>query len=145
MSIQCILTEQIKASSSNITLNHIAITTPPTKTTYAYGDTFDTSGMVVTGYYSVGQVPLNPVPITRYTVSPNILTAGVTSVTISTTEFGQTKTTTQSVTVLNLPVSMTITTAPTATQTYGSSVSKTGTADQLPVGDTNVRLLACLV
>lgn len=41
-------------SQSELTLERIAITTAPNKTSYVPGDKFDPSGMVVTGYYSNG-------------------------------------------------------------------------------------------
>lgn len=34
------------------TLDHIAVTTPPSKTAYKYGETFQPAGMVVTAYYT---------------------------------------------------------------------------------------------
>lgn len=74
------------------TLSSIAVTTPPTKTTYTEGETFDPAGMVVTATYT----DHTTAPITGYTYSPTgALAVGTTSITIS---YGG-KTTTQSVTV----------------------------------------------
>lgn len=80
----------------------IAVTTPPTKTAYNDGDTFDPTGMVVEGtyiMYTTSANMVNVIPNTDYTVTPAVLTAGTTEVTISYTDYNVTKTTTQSVTV----------------------------------------------
>ncbi|MCI5535553.1 MAG: bacterial Ig-like domain-containing protein [Clostridiales bacterium] len=77
-------------------LSSIAVTTPPTKTTYIAGNNFDTTGMVVTATYNDGSTAT----VDGYTVTDgNALTAGKTSVTISYTKGGVTKTTTQNITV----------------------------------------------
>lgn len=78
-----------------ISLSSIAITTPPTKTAYQVGDTFDPTGMVVTATYTNGATLV----VGGYTVSPQTMTLGVTAVTVSYTEGGVTKTATQAVTV----------------------------------------------
>ncbi|MDR1028948.1 MAG: bacterial Ig-like domain-containing protein [Clostridiales Family XIII bacterium] len=72
-------------------LASIAVTTPPTKTVYIEGQTFDPADMVVTATYDNS----TQAPVTGYTVDPTPLTLGTTSVTI--TYNGQT--TTQAVTV----------------------------------------------
>lgn len=78
------------------TLSSIAVTTPPTKTTYTEGESFDPTGMVVTATYT----DHSSAPITGYTYSPTgALTVGTTSITIS---YGG-KTTTQSITVNAIP------------------------------------------
>ena len=78
------------------TLSSIAITTPPTKTTYTAGQSFNKAGMVVTATYS----DTSKADVTGYTVSPSgALKTTDTSVTISYTEGGITKTTTQPITV----------------------------------------------
>ncbi|MDP4133736.1 MAG: S8 family serine peptidase [Bacillota bacterium] len=65
----------------------IAITAPPTKTSYHDGDTFDPEGMEVTASYI-----LRPSEkITNYTVSPTVLSSKDENVTISYTEYGTTK------------------------------------------------------
>ena len=77
-------------------LSSIAITTPPTKTTYTVGESFDTAGMVVKATYSDGSTAT----VTDYTVSPSAaLTTSNNSVTISYTEGGVTQTATQTITV----------------------------------------------
>ena len=70
----------------------IAVTTPPTKTTYTEGETFDATGMVVTATYSNETT----VAVTGYTVAPSgELATTDTSVTIT----YESKTVTQSITV----------------------------------------------
>lgn len=74
------------------TLVSIAVTTPPTKTTYVAGETFDSTGMVVTATWNNGSTSA----ITEYTVTPSgELATTDTSVTIS----YDSKTTTQAITV----------------------------------------------
>ena len=58
----------------------LEITTPPTKTAYIAGQTFDPAGMVVTATYNDGSTEA----VTNYTVTPSgALTAGTNKVTIS--------------------------------------------------------------
>ncbi len=74
----------------------IAITTAPTKTTYTAGETFDTTGMVVTATYKDATTKA----VTGYTFTPSgALATTDTEVTISYTEGGATKTATQAITV----------------------------------------------
>lgn len=88
--------ERIVGTVVGIKLTGIAITTPPTKTAYNAGETFDPAGMVVTATYSNGAKLTNP----SYTFSPaGALSAGDTAVTITYTEGGVTKTSTQAITV----------------------------------------------
>ena len=78
-------------------LTGIAITAQPTKTTYAVGGSFDSTGMVVTATYDTGATK----EVTGFTFSPSTFSsAGTKTVTISYTENGVTKTTTLSVTVI---------------------------------------------
>ena len=61
-------------------LTGIEVTTQPNKDTYTAGETFDPTGMVVTGTYSDSSTE----PITDYTFSPNgALATTDTEVTIS--------------------------------------------------------------
>ena len=75
----------IKSAEQNITvvekaLDHIGITTPPAKTAYVVGQTFDPAGMVVTAYYNDD----TNAPITGFTYSPNrTLVTTDTKVTVS--------------------------------------------------------------
>lgn len=85
-----------KRPESTKTLTGIAVTTPPTKTTYTAGENFDPAGMVVTATYSNGETAA----VTGYTYSPNgALTTSNTEITISYTEGVVTKTATQTITV----------------------------------------------
>ena len=89
-------TQAITVNAASKTLSSIAVTTAPTKTTYTAGEDFDPAGMVVTATYNDSSTAA----VTTYTVTDgNSLTAGKTSVTISYTEGGVTKTCTQAITV----------------------------------------------
>ncbi len=84
------------AATASATLTGISVSTPPTKTVYTAGESFDPTGMVVTAAYSDS----TSAPVTGYTVTDgNNLTAGKTTVNISYTEDGVNKTTTQAITV----------------------------------------------
>lgn len=88
--------ERIVGTAVGIKLTGISITTPPTKTAYKAGETFDPAGMVVIATYSNGAKLTNP----SYTFSPaGALTASNTAITITYTEGGVTKTATQAITV----------------------------------------------
>ena len=92
----CTITAIWKNKPVTKTLSSIAITTPPTKTTYTAGQSFNKAGMVVTATYSDSSTA----EVTGYTVSPSgALTTSNTSVTISYTEGGVTKTATQAIAV----------------------------------------------
>lgn len=79
-----------------IKLQSIAITTPPTKTAYLAGDTFDPAGMVVTAAYTNGAT----LTATGYSFAPDTpLTLGTAAVTIRYTEGGVSKTAVQAITV----------------------------------------------
>ena len=94
------------------TLDHIAVTTPPSKTAYKYGETFQPAGMVVTAYYTDG----SSAAVSGYTYSPNgALAMNNTTITISYTEGSVTKQTTQAITVAKVLASIEITTPPTKT------------------------------
>ena len=87
-------------------LQSIAVTTAPTKTTYNECDEFDPAGMVVTAtMYEYGnESNTTTKDVSGYTCSPTSLTSpgNPVVVTISYTEKGVTKTTTQNVTVTDL-------------------------------------------
>ena len=77
-------------------LSKIEVTTQPSKTTYIEGQNFDKTGMKVTATYNNGTTK----EVTNYTITDgNNLTVGKTSITISYTEDGVTKTTTVQITV----------------------------------------------
>ena len=89
-----------KTAEQAITVVHrltkIEITAQPTKTTYEYGDSFQSAGMVVKATYSDGATA----NVTGYSCSPTVLsTVGTQTITVSYTENGVTKTATTSVTV----------------------------------------------
>ena len=79
---------------TEVTLQSIAVTTPPTKTTYVVDETFNTAGMVVTASYS--DKSSKPVTVTSAMLDYDFKTAGTKTVTISYTEKGKTATTTVS-------------------------------------------------
>ena len=71
------------------TLSSVAVSGTPTKTTYEAGDAFDPAGLEVTGTYSDG----SDAPITEgitWNVTPETLTAGLTSVDVTATVDGVT-------------------------------------------------------
>lgn len=79
-----------------VTLESIAITTPPAKTAYAVGETFDPAEMVVTAAYS----DASTATVTGYSVSPSgSLTTADTTITVSYTEDGVTASATVAITV----------------------------------------------
>lgn len=96
-----------------IALDHIAITTPPSKTSYHPGDVFSTNGMIVTAYYD--DETNEVLDTSEYTYSPSgALNTGDTTITISYTYNGVTKTATQNITIATLG-SIEVTTQPTIT------------------------------
>ncbi len=83
-------------SLGGISLAEVEVTTPPQKTEYLVGDTFNLEGMIVTATYTNGAT----LAATGYSVEPSgALTADTTSVTIRYTEVGVSRTTTQAITV----------------------------------------------
>ena len=97
-------------------LRRIAITTPPDNTAYYEGDYFDTTGMVITAYYSDGSSKI--VPDGEYTYYPNgELTKQDETITITYTDTGITVQAYQDITVGDAPnlVSISITQQPDKT------------------------------
>lgn len=118
-----------------VRLVSIAVTTPPAKTVYEYGDSFQSAGMVVTATYSDGF----SAAVSNYSISPTTFTSvGSQSVTISYTEHGVTKTSTTAVTVNKKTISAVP--SQSGALTYnGSSQSPTWSgysATQLTIGGT---------
>lgn len=118
-----------------VRLVSIAVTTPPAKTVYEYGDSFQSAGMVVTATYSDG----SSAAVSNYSISPTTFTSvGSQSVTISYTEHGVTKTSTTAVTVNKKTLSAVP--SQSGALTYnGSSQSPTWSgysATQLTIGGT---------
>ena len=99
-------------------LTSISVTTQPTKTTYYVGDIFDGTGMVVKAYYDdESNGVITPVLPTAPLVS------GQTSVEISYTFGGTTKTTTVPITVLANPVTSLVWSNPVTTFTEGATLT----------------------
>ena len=93
-------------------LDHIDVTTEPSKKAYKYGETFNPAGMVVTAYYT----DETSRAVTGYTYSPTgALAMNNTTITISYTEGSVTKQTTQAITVAKVLESIEITTPPNKT------------------------------
>ena len=111
-------------AGGGIKLVSISIKTPPAKTTYTAGETFNPAGMVVEAVYSNGATA----DATGYAYIPSTaLTDGTTAVTIQYTEAGVTKTTQQAVTVVHRLESISIITTPTKiSYEYGDSFSSAG-------------------
>ena len=101
----------------------LAVTTPPTKTVYEAGDSFDKTGMVVTVTYDDESTR----EVTNYNCSPVVLSKDDTYITISYREMMTTVTTTQPVTVKNLLKKIQIITPPTETAyEIGDTIDLTG-------------------
>lgn len=93
----------------SLKLETLTITKQPNKTVYKSGESFDPTGMIVTAGYGYGLTS----DVTGYSVSPTVLTDGVTEVTITYTEGRVTKTAMVPVTVEKVLVSIAVTTNPT--------------------------------
>ena len=116
--------EQIVTSK---TLSSIAVTTQPANKIYDEGESFNPEGLVITATYSDSSI--NDVT-SGCTYSPDPLTLGTTSVTVSYTE-GLTKTTTISGIIVNAVTISSIavkTPASTTTFTIGSTFNASGLA-----------------
>lgn len=82
------------------TLSSIAVTTPPTKTTFNVGDELDLTGIVVTATYSDGTTANVTSSCTSVPAAGSVLSnTGLITVTLSYTEGGETKTATTKITV----------------------------------------------
>lgn len=119
-----------QTASANVSIHVVAkavdridVTTPPTKTSYIEGQTFDPTGMVVTATYNDGTTAA----VTDYDYSPKTLTKGTTVVTISFRD----KTTTVGVTVREKALVSIAVDASKAKTTY--VVGQTFSADNLVV------------
>lgn len=114
----------VGGGGGGIKLIGITITTPPSKTTYTAGETFDPAGMVVQATYSNGAT----LQATGYAYSPSTaLTDGTTKVTIVYTDGGVSATAEQEITVVHRLESIAITTQPSKTvYEYGDSFASAG-------------------
>lgn len=101
----------------------IAITNPPDKTVYKLNEYFDRTGMIVTATFADGKSRI----VSGYSVSPNgALGKNDTTITVSYTRKGITKTATQAITVVYL-TSIVVSNPPTYTEYYeGNSFNKAG-------------------
>lgn len=97
--------------SGSLKLESLAVIKPPKKTIYKSGESFDPTGMVVEASYGYGLTS----EVTGYTVTPAVLTDGVTEVTITYTEGRSTKTASTPVTVEKVLVAIEVTTPPDKT------------------------------
>lgn len=114
----------------------IKITTPPTKTSYLAGDSFNSAGMVVTASYGNGYAVLATAEVGGYSISPNILTDGTTYVTISYSEGGDSFTAIQTVTVTHKLTGIQVTANPSkTTYEYGDSLVTSGMIVQASYSD----------
>ena len=115
----------VEEEVSEKALTGIAVTKAPSKTSYVAGQNFNKTGMKITASYNDGSTK----EVANYTVTDgNNLTVGKTSVTISYTENGVTKTTTQNITVVAKALTgIAVTTAPSKTSyVAGQNFNKTG-------------------
>ena len=96
------------AAPVSVILDAIRITTPPTKTAYKAGETFNTAGMVVKADYSNGTVVIaKDIVVTGWNVTPSgPLAAGTSKVTVQYTENGITKTAEQAISVTRTVVAV---------------------------------------
>lgn len=139
VTISCTKNGITKTTTQSITvktLSSIAVTTAPTKTSYFIGESFNAAGMVVTATYSNGSTAV----VNGWTYSPTTaFTANSTGVTVSYTERGVTKTTTQAITIKQLS-SIAVTTAPTKTAyVYGETFAPAGMVITATYGDGSTR------
>lgn len=96
------------AAPVSVILDAIHITTPPNKTAYKAGETFNTAGMVVKADYSNGTVVIaRDIVVTGWNVTPSgPLAAGTSKVTVQYTENGITKTAEQAISVTRTVVAV---------------------------------------
>lgn len=107
-------------------LSSIAITTPPTKVDYAPSDALDLTGIVVTATYNDEYTRVVTDSCTFNPADGTTLTSSDTSVTVTYTEDGITKTATQNISVRELLL-ISVTNPPTTTvYTDGDTLDLTG-------------------
>ena len=101
-------TGSISITVQKVELSSIAVTTPPTKTSYLKGDSLNMSGIVVTATMNNKTTKAVTSSVTYTPTNGTSLSTSNTSVTISYTEDGITKTTTQAISVIdNRPATVT--------------------------------------
>lgn len=120
----------VTAVFEEIVLTQIVVSTPPTTTAYDAGDAFDPTGMVITAYYSNHTHAI----VEDYTVTDGeSLAADQTSVTISYTEGGVTKTATQAISIRKYRLFVT---GGTGTGNYAKGTELRISAYTAPAGQT---------
>mgnify|MGYP000403437769 FL=1 len=119
-------------------LSGISVKTPPTKTAYYIGESFNAAGMVIEATMSNGTKKT----VTGWTYTPSgALSKTDTAVTISYTENGVTKTCTQAITIRTLS-SISVTTAPAKTAyKYGEKFSSAGMVITAKYSDNATRVV----
>lgn len=118
-------------------LDSIAVTTPPIKTAYQTGETLDLTGIVVTATYSDGYTANVTSDCTFAPANGTVLSQGDTSVTVTYTEGGTTKTTTVAIGVKEL-TSISVTHLPTKTSYHaGETLDLTGIVVSATYDDTS--------
>lgn len=100
----------------------ISIVTAPAKTSYLAGETFDPTGMTIEVTYTNGAKLTTGV----FTVTPQIMTDGLTAVTVKYSEAGTSAETRQSVTVIHRLVSIAVTPPAVTAYEYGDTLDTTG-------------------
>ena len=119
----------IYTTSFNITIRwpvSIAVTTPPTKTVYVADETLSTSGMVVTATYNTGATANVTSSCTFSPANGATLSPSNNRINISFTQYGETVTTYQTITVKYI-TGIYISTPPTRTTFFsGESLSLAG-------------------
>jgi|GEM_PF-4123368 len=122
---------KVEPGTPAVVLDSIAITTPPTKTVYTEGESFDPAGMVVTATYD----DASTAPVTGYTCTPaGALSVSDTTITVSYTEGGITRTANVTVTVNPAPTIYTVSfNANGGSGTMTGATAVGGTAYTLPI------------
>lgn len=116
-----------EGGSGALTIKSIKITKQPNKTNYLQGETFDPTGMVVTGEYAISGVVITEAEITGYSYPSSGLADGQTKVAISYTEGGATVTTEVAITVTHRLTAINVAGGPTKTSyEYGDTLNTAG-------------------
>ena len=128
--------------SPDKSLDSIAVTTLPTKTTYNINETFDPTGLVITATYTDNSTAV--IPSTDYTLStPDMSTSGVKTITVTYTEGDITATTTFNITVTAALTGIEITNYPyTTVYAIGDTVDLTGLEVSAIYSDSSTEILS---
>lgn len=134
---QTVMASEIKQYNIDLMITSgLSIITPPEKTTYDIGDTFNSAGIAVNAVYADGTTE----DVTNAcTYSPAKLSASTTEITVSYTRVGITVTTTQPVTVKAL-AKIVVATPPFKTSYYaGETFNSTGTVIEAVMTDDSTK------